>query len=141
MHISPFFWKGSYAFLAAIVMAVPGISPSDAVQYVGSSEAIFLDVREASEYEEGHVPGSLLMPWNSGVLQEHWQELPTDRLIIVYCRSGGRSAMAAQFLQDNGFEQLADMGGFSTYQLLTDAPVETGPYVGPGTPVSDWILY
>jgi rhodanese-related sulfurtransferase len=141
MYIRPVVWKASYAFLAAVVLAVPRISPSEALQYVGSRDVVFLDVREASEYETGHVPGSRLMPWNSGVLQERWQELPVDRLIIVYCASGARSARAAQFLQDMGLQQLADMGEFSTYRLLPDAPIETGPYKEPTTSIPHWILY
>ena len=141
MHLSPLFWKGSYAFLAAVVLAVPRISPSDAIQYVGSPDVVFLDVREHYEYESGHVPGSILLPWSSGVLQERWEELPRDRLVIVYCAWGGRSSRAAQFLDEKGFEQLADMGRFSSYQQLPDAIVETGPYEEPVTSVSNWFFH
>ena len=140
MPISPLFWKGSYAFLTAVVLAVPSISPLEALKYVGSPDVVFLDVREDYEYETGHIPGSILMPWNSGVLQERWGELPKHRLIIIYCRSGGRAGNAGEFLEEKGFEQLANMGGFSAYSVLPGAIVETGPYQEPVTCVSDWCL-
>ena len=126
--------------LTSVLFAVNPIAPQDALQYVGSSDVVFLDVREPSEYEQGHVPGSVLMPWNSGVLQERWSELPTDRLIIIYCRSGGRAGNAGMFLEEKGFSQLLNMGGFSSYADLPNAPVKTGPFEEPSS-VPFWTLY
>ena len=81
------------------------------------------------------------MPWSSGVLATRWEELPQDRLVIVYCASGGRSALAAQFLVDKGFPRVANMGTFRSYQSVPGAPVETGPYQEPTTAVLNWTLY
>ncbi|MEW6233826.1 MAG: rhodanese-like domain-containing protein [Candidatus Omnitrophota bacterium] len=136
------FWKGLPLFAAVVVFAASDISPKEALNYVGDPTVQFLDVREASEYESGHIPGALLMPWTSGVLALEWESLPRDKTIIVYCRSGGRSAQAFAFLQEKGFSLLLNMtGGFSSYQTVPGAIVETGPYQEPVTAVADWALY
>lgn len=85
---------------------------------------LLLDVREAAEYFNGHIAepnGYLpltpaLMPWNSDVLENEYSRLPTDKDIIVYCQSGGRSALASAFLETNGFSRIFNMtGGFSSW--------------------------
>lgn len=128
--------------LAAVIFQVTAITPQEALQLVGSPDACFIDVREASEYEEGHIPGSLLMPWNSGVLQQEWQSLPTDRSLIVYCAAGSRSAKAAKFLNENKFSDIRNLsGGFSAYRRLPDAIIETGAYQPPVTIIPNWMVY
>ena len=82
------------------------------------SEAIFVDVREPPEWKDGTVPGSLCIP--RGVLE--WRaesEAPLkDRSVpvVVYCKSGGRSALAAQTLQQLGFTNVSALaGGFEAW--------------------------
>ncbi len=122
------------------LLAVEPIAPEEVVELIGSEDVVILDVREEREYEKGHIPGAKLMPWNSGVLQEKWEELPKDKTIIVHCASGFRSALAAQFLEANGFQDVRDLGGFYAYSALPDAEVETGPYEE-DTPVRAWACY
>lgn len=130
------------SFFAVVILAYVSITPHEALQYADSPDHFFLDVRESYEYEAGHVPGAMLMPWSSGVLNERWNELPGDKTIIVYCKSGGRSAAASQFLSDRGVTNIVNMtGGFSSYSSLAGAKIETGPYQEPITPVSLWTLY
>jgi rhodanese-related sulfurtransferase len=71
--------------------------------------AILLDVREQNEYKQAHVAGSTLIPL--GVLSARTQELPRDRLIIVMCRSGARSARGRDTLRAAGFSQVTSLGG------------------------------
>ena len=85
-------------------------------------DLVLLDVREPSEFEGGHIRGAINHPWNSGVLQAQYGDLPTDKPIIVICRSGGRSAAASIFLDGQGFDQVFNMlGGMSawTYETVT----------------------
>jgi rhodanese-related sulfurtransferase len=130
----------SYLLSNAVVSVVQSITAQEALAYVNSPDAIFLDVREPAEYESGHVAGSILMPWLGGVLQERWNELPADKLIIVYCAFGSRSASAASFLESKGFARVANMGKYSSFAALPNAPIETGPYQEPSA-VSDWESY
>ena len=89
---------------------------------------ILLDVREISEYLAGHIAepdGQLpltpvIMPWSSNVLATVYDRLPTNIDIIVYCQSGGRSALASAFLETNGFSRVYNMtGGFSSWSYET----------------------
>ena len=128
--------------MALLFYSIVNLTPEEALPYVGASEVLILDVREAVEYERGHIPGARLLPWNSGILQERWMELPMDRLLLVYCQSGNRSARAVQFLNEKGFANLLNMmGGFSAYQWIPGAKVETGPYQEPETAITEWFLY
>ena len=88
------------------------LTPSEA-QAVMASDASFvlLDVREASEFEEGHIPGAVLIPLNTLGERAPLEILDKDTQIIVYCRSGRRSAEAAQLLTELGFQHVFDLGG------------------------------
>ena len=68
-----------------------------------------LDVREPQEYEVVKLPNSKLIP--VGLLPEHLGELPTAADIVVYCKSGGRSAQARSFLQGMGFKRVRNLAG------------------------------
>jgi len=70
---------------------------------------LILDVRTIEEYSEGHIEGSKLIPVSE--LGSRLNELPQDKPIIVYCRSGNRSNTAANILIENGFKKIYDMGG------------------------------
>ncbi len=68
-----------------------------------------LDVREQWEYDEGHIPGVTLIPM--GEIPARLEEIPTDKEVIVTCRSGNRSAQVANFLRQNGLENIHNMSG------------------------------
>jgi phage shock protein E len=71
--------------------------------------ALVLDVRTPEEFSTGHVEGALNVP--VGALSDRLHDLgERDRPIVVYCRSGGRSATAASILRDAGFSQICDIG-------------------------------
>ena len=72
-----------------------------------------LDVRNQDEYDEVHIEGAVLIPVNA--LESKLDELPLDKPIIVYCRSGSRSASAASILVENGFTEVYDMGGITEW--------------------------
>jgi len=72
---------------------------------------VLVDVRTEDEYAQRHIEGALLIP--HGEIEERaGDELPDkDALVIVYCRSGGRSESAARKLIDLGYANVLDMGG------------------------------
>lgn len=78
-----------------------------------SQGALLLDVRTPTEFTEGHVEGALNIP-----VQELPAKLasvgPKERPIVVYCKSGGRSATAAKILTGAGYEVL-DIGGMGNW--------------------------
>ncbi len=71
--------------------------------------AFFLDVREPSEWEEYHAPGTTLIPL--GELASRLDEVPRDRPIVVVCRSGNRSQQGRDILLQAGFSQVTSMDG------------------------------
>ena len=77
---------------------------------------LVLDVRDDDEWEHGHVPGSVHIPY--GELPGHLDELPRDRAIAAICSGGKRSGLAASVLQREGFESVAHVtgGGVGTWE-------------------------
>jgi len=74
-------------------------------------EIIILDVRTKEEYDAGHIKGAILVP-NETIIDEQPELLPDlDAEILVYCRSGNRSAQAANKLIAIGYTNVVDFGG------------------------------
>lgn len=76
--------------------------------------AIILDVRTPGEYAGGHIKGSKNIPLQS--LQQQLKNLPKDKTIITCCASGMRSGSAKSMLQNNGFKEVYNGGGWSSLQ-------------------------
>lgn len=76
-----------------------------------SSELCLIDVRQPDEFtgELGHIPGAKLIVLD--VLPENLNDVPRNKPVIFVCRSGGRSARAAAFAKQNGFENVYNMKG------------------------------
>jgi len=76
---------------------------------------IILDVRTREEYEQGHIPGAVLIP-NETIGRERPQELrDLEQVILVYCRSGNRSRQAAGKLAKLGYTKVYEFGGINTW--------------------------
>jgi rhodanese-related sulfurtransferase len=75
--------------------------------------ATLLDVRQPDEWVAGHAPEAVFMPLDQ--LGDRYTELPTDRPIVVICRSGGRSAKAAEALVSAGYEAVNLAGGMKAW--------------------------
>lgn len=77
---------------------------------------IILDVRTAAEYAEGHLDGALLQPFDSITATSATRHLPSKATpVVVYCRSGRRSALAAQTLKGLGYRTIYDLGAISRW--------------------------
>lgn len=114
--------------------AYEDITPEMVYQRIENGDnMLILDVRELYEYESGYIPGAINMPWNSGVLQNRYNELPTDKDIIVVCRSGNRSVSASLFLDGKGFEPVFNMlGGMLAWEWEVAVPGFGMHHPGPG---------
>ena len=68
-------------------------------------------MRTQEEYDEGHIPGAILIP-NTEIETRAEAALPDkDQLILVYCRSGRRSKLAAEALAELGYTNIKEFGG------------------------------
>lgn len=97
-------------------------------EHIASPEVVLLDVRTETEFEEGHIPNAL----NIDIKQNDFVEkakaaLPADKTIAVYCRSGRRSAFAANKLANEGFKVVNLEGGILAWGKA-GKPVETNAY-------------
>jgi len=88
------------------------ITPDMAKEIMDSGEEYtLLDVREQDEYDAGHIPGAILIPYTE--IGDKAQDILTDKsaLILVYCRSGRRSEIAAEALSQLGYTNVNEFGG------------------------------
>ena len=108
--------------LDAANAAIPRISPAQAQAMVASGAAMIVDVRDAPEVEKsGKVAGAVHV--SRGMLEfradpaspYHDPDFAPDRTVIVYCASGGRSALAGKALQDLGYRDVRNLGAFKDW--------------------------
>ena len=88
------------------------ITAEEAKQIMDSEEGyIILDVRTQEEYDEGHIPGAIVISHEE--IAEKAEDVLTDKdqLILVYCRSGRRSKIAAEALVELGYTNIKEFGG------------------------------
>lgn len=72
---------------------------------------IVLDTRTQEEYDEGHIPGAIVIPYDE-ITEKAEEILPDkDQMILVYCRSGRRSKIAAEALVELGYTNIQEFGG------------------------------
>ena len=96
------------------------ITAEEAKQIMDSEEGyIILDVRTQEEYDQGHIPGAIVISHEE--ITEKAEDVLTekDQLILVYCRSGRRSKIAAEALAELGYTNIKEFGG------IIDWPYET----------------
>ena len=88
------------------------ITAEEAKQIMDSEEGyIILDVRTQEEYDQGHIPGAIVISHEE--IAEKAEKVLTDKdqLILVYCRSGRRSKIAAEALVELGYTNIKEFGG------------------------------
>lgn len=85
------------------------LSPERVESLARSGQALIVDVREASEYRSGHLPRSKHI--SLGQLVHRLREVPRDKTVVVVCRSGSRSARAAELLAEAGYKNVYNLSG------------------------------
>jgi len=89
----------------------------------GDKAPFVLDVRAAEEFVTGHVPGAVNIPHDQ--IAARLAEVPKDRDVVLYCRSGKRAGVAAQVLTENGYTKLQHLEGDMPAWTANGRPVET----------------
>lgn len=77
-----------------------------------SEDRVFIDVRTAEEFAQGHIEGALLMPHEQIADLIGNASLTKEAPIALYCRSGRRSELAKQTLEDLGYTNVVNAGGY-----------------------------
>ncbi len=81
-----------------------------------------LDVRTPQEYADGHVPGAVNVPYDQ--LASRLAEVPKDKDVVLYCKSGRRAGIAADVLAANGYTRLSHLEGDMSAWVEKGRPVE-----------------
>ncbi|MGV0645984.1 rhodanese-like domain-containing protein [Mycolicibacterium sp. XJ879] len=114
--------KSAKDLVAAANAVVPHISYAEASEIIANGNTLVVDVRDAPEVEQsGKVAGAVHVP--RGMLEfradpespYHDDNFSKDKTVIVYCASGGRSALSGQALKELGYEQVYNLGGFGDW--------------------------
>lgn len=101
------------------------VDAAEFAKAVADTSYVVLDVRTPSEYTEGHIPGT---HFNIDVLEDNYTEialknLPKEKPVALYCRSGNRSKNAARILAEKGYQVLELGTGFRGW-VAADKPIE-----------------
>lgn len=104
--------------------ALPANISVDEASELFKQGAFMLDVRQPEEWAQGHIDGGILIPL--GELESRISEIPTDRDVLIICRSGNRSTQARELLRSAGLTRTTSiMGGMNAW-LAAGLPVVTG---------------
>jgi len=102
--------------------AVPKITPAQARDMIGKGNTLVVDVRDAPEVEKsGKIPGAVNV--SRGMLEfradpespYHDKNFSRDKTLILYCASGGRSALSGKVLKEMGYTKVFNVGGFKDW--------------------------
>ena len=117
--------------LAAANQAVPRLTPDEAKAKMRAGDVVIVDVRDPSEVaQSGKIKGAVNI--SRGMLEfradaelpSHNPALQKEKTVLVYCASGGRSALGGKTLKDMGYRAVFNIGAFKD---LADAGLETEP--------------
>ena len=112
----------SLASTTAPVLASERITPLDYQHRFGDgSPHLLIDVRTPEEFASGHIQNAVNISVET--LQARLEEVPSGTSVVVYCRSGNRSASAAQILIDGGYQPVYDLGGIQDW-LAQGLPIQ-----------------
>ena len=89
--------------------AYKNVSADELYAQLGKPDVVIVDVRTPQEYREGHIAGAVNYPLQD---IDHWsKDLPKDKPVYLYCRSGNRSQQAAEYLKKKGFRNIFNETG------------------------------
>ncbi len=126
--------------MATAKAAVPQITPAQAREMITKGNTLVIDVRDAPEVEKnGKIAGALHV--SRGMLEfradpettYHDKNFSKDKTVILYCASGGRSALGGKVLKDMGYAQVYNLGAFKDWVAsggAVDKPIDAGMQAG-----------
>jgi rhodanese-related sulfurtransferase len=111
----------------AVVGAETALAPLSQAAFLervaaGADQPYVLDVRTPDEFAAGHVPGAVNIPHDQ--LAKRLAEVPKDRDVVLYCRSGRRAELAGEVLAGNGYSRLQHLEGDIVAWVDNGRPVE-----------------
>jgi len=109
--------KTFHELMQEVKASITEVDVDQAQAIAAKGDAVFIDVREPSEYDEGVVAGALCVPRGTLELQIEKAVPERDKEIVLYCAGGIRSALAARSLAEMGYQNVKSMsGGFVVWE-------------------------
>ncbi len=100
------------------------VTPEEMLSLMELEDVQLVDVRSAKERVEGFIENSQNIDFNSPTFDQDIQKLDKSKPVVLYCRSGRRSAICAQKLKDAGFVKIYELKGGITQWLFDDFEIE-----------------
>lgn len=101
-----------------IGMSFETIRTNDIIKYIGKPNVLIIDLRDKKEYDSGHIPTSINIPYEE--LDEKKKYLSRNNLLIFYCDRGNISLLAARDLMKDGYNIKSLYGGIRAYRGTLD---------------------
>ncbi len=95
-------------------MSFDTIRPNDIVKYIGRPNVLIIDLRDRIEYDRGHIPGAVNIPYED--LEDYANGFRQNDLLIFYCDRGNISLLAARDLAKTGYHIKSLYGGLREYR-------------------------
>lgn len=95
-------------------MAFETIRTNDIDQYIGKPNVLIIDLRDPEEYDMGHIPGAINIPYDE--LDDYVDRFRRNQLLIFYCERGNISLLAARDLNKYGYNIKSLFGGLHAYR-------------------------
>ena len=92
------------------------ITPDQAKEMMNDENVIILDVRTQDEFDAGHIENAVLLPYDDILSQHSMVFTNKNQIILIYCRTGRRSWIAATQLVELGYTSVYDFGGIIDWQ-------------------------
>ncbi|PXV85141.1 rhodanese-related sulfurtransferase [Lachnotalea glycerini] len=89
------------------------ISANELDFYINNNNYLIVDLREEEDYVKSHITGAIYMDYD--LIESNSIELPSNKIIILYCDRGGLSLMAAKKMSVMGYRTISVVGGFNSY--------------------------
>lgn len=108
----------------AVARTFKNVGPDQFDKLRQSKTNVVLDVRTKKEYQEGHLPGAILIDFTEDSFAKEVAKLDTNKTYLVHCAAGGRSARACKKMEQLGFKNLYNLEGGLTGWQKAGKPVE-----------------
>ncbi len=116
----------AWSFVGESISGIKSLLPQEATLLINHDNAIILDVRQESEYVNGHIINSIHIPLNNLITKINSLEKYRKRPIIANCMSGNRSSSACRTLKKHGFENVFNLKGGVTAWQNANLPLKKG---------------
>ena len=106
------------------ISGIKQVGPAEVTHLLNHQDAVLLDVRDKSEYQEGSLPGAVSLPYSQIVEDRTKLEKYRQRPVVVFCKNGQQGARTCSILRKQGFENIYNLDGGLLAWRTANMPVQ-----------------